>query len=375
MNPLIIFGGAAGLVIAPVMAMCFVGGGTTSAQAATCGASGAASTLGWLDAGQTANATVIVEVGGQLGVPSFGQVIAVATALAESGLRNLNYGDADSLGLFQQRPSQGWGSPAQILDPTYAVTAFYDHLLAVPGWYLMPLTQAAQAVQRSGFPDAYAKWQTEATRLVQQITGRNPAAGPSAPAIPASASPLPGSPAGSAPPAVCGVTTLPPGSAGAVLGFAAAQVGKTYVLGATGPNAWDCSALAQAAYATAGVGLPRTADEQYDYARAHGQVFAGPPAAAGLRPGDLLFSPGDDPVPAADGKPIGHVAIYAGGGVVIEAKGARWGVISTTYTTGDFAQVTFVARLVAPPPAAPSVAASAAGSMSGQSNPSQKGRP
>jgi cell wall-associated NlpC family hydrolase len=150
-----------------------------------------------------------------------------------------------------------------------------------------------------------------------------------------------------------------------VLGFAAAQVGKAYVLGATGPNAWDCSALVQAAYAKTGVALPRTADEQYDYARAHGQILTGPPTSATLQPGDLLFSPGDDPVPAADGQPIGHVAIYAGNGVVIEAKGARWGVISTTYTTSEFGYVTFVGRLVEPPsPAAPAVVPSSPGAAS-----------
>src|SRR5262249_56193035 len=76
----------------------------------------------------------------------------------------------DSLGLFQQRPSQGWGTPAQIMDPVYASTKFYEHLLAVPGWQSMPRTQAAQQVQRSATPEAFARWEGEPTRLVAPLT-------------------------------------------------------------------------------------------------------------------------------------------------------------------------------------------------------------
>jgi hypothetical protein len=115
---------------------------------------------------------VIVDAGERMAVSSFGQVIAVAVALQESDLRDLYYGDVDSLGLFQQRPSQGWGSPAQILAADYAATAFYHHLLAVPGWESLTLTRAAQAVQRSAFPDAYAKWQGMATTIVRRLTAR-----------------------------------------------------------------------------------------------------------------------------------------------------------------------------------------------------------
>jgi cell wall-associated NlpC family hydrolase len=159
------------------------------------------------------------------------------------------------------------------------------------------------------------------------------------------------SPLDTAPPttAACGVAGLPSGTASQVVAFAAAQVGKSYVLGADGPNAWDCSSLVQAAYATASISLPRTADEQYDDARMSGQVTAGPPRVSDLQLGDLLFSPGSDPVLSADGNPIGHVAIYAGDGVVVEAKGAAWGVIATTYTAANYANVTFVGRLDAPP--------------------------
>jgi cell wall-associated NlpC family hydrolase len=388
MNTVLLLGCAAALVATPVVVLVLLSGGSTAAQAASCGQPGTQTTLGPLTADQIANATVIVDVGEQMVVPAYGQVIAVATALQESGLHDLNYGDADSLGLFQQRPSQGWGAPTQIVDPRDAATAFYDHLLAVPGWEAMTLTQAAQTVQRSAFPDAYAKWQDEAVGIVQQFAGGTPVIGSSVPASDLGAGlSSPGSPASdravsaaSVASAACAPQNLAPRSVGQLLAFAAEQVGKPYMLGATGPGAWDCSGLVQAAYAAADVSVPRSADEQYDFARAHGQILVGPPTAADLQPGDLLFSPGDDPVPAADGNPIGHVAIYAGNGVVIEAKGAGWGVISTSYTTGEFGSVTFVGRLVAqpgaqqaPPPTAGIFSSPAPASPPGSAKPSPKG--
>ncbi|GAA0812010.1 murein DD-endopeptidase MepM/ murein hydrolase activator NlpD [Spirilliplanes yamanashiensis] len=119
-----------------------------------------------LSAVKRSNARAIYTVGVQLGVPYRGEVIAIATALQESSLINKAVAtDHDSLGLFQQRPSQGWGTAAQILDPVYASTAFYRRLRAVNGWERMPLTEAAQAVQRSKYPAAYAKWEPLATAL------------------------------------------------------------------------------------------------------------------------------------------------------------------------------------------------------------------
>jgi len=129
-----------------------------------------ASLPGW-DSEQVANAVTIATVGVQLVVPPRGQIIALATAIQESGLRNLPYGDQDSVGLFQQRPSQGWGTPAQLLDPAYAATRFYQALLAEPGWQTLPLTVAAQDVQHSGHPDAYAVHEGAATQLYAAITG------------------------------------------------------------------------------------------------------------------------------------------------------------------------------------------------------------
>jgi hypothetical protein len=92
--------------------------------------------------------------------------------MQESRLINLPYGTADSLGLFQQRPSQGWGAPAQIMNPVYAATAFYQRLVQVPGWQSLPLTVAAQDVQRSADPGAYAQRQGLATTVVAQFDGQ-----------------------------------------------------------------------------------------------------------------------------------------------------------------------------------------------------------
>jgi hypothetical protein len=121
------------------------------------------------DAAQTTDAALIVAVGTRLGVPPWGQVVAIATSIQESGLRNLPYGDRDSLGLFQQRPSQGWGTPAQILDPTYAASRFYQALLAVSGWQTLPLAAAADAVQHSARPSAYADHEVQATQLYARL--------------------------------------------------------------------------------------------------------------------------------------------------------------------------------------------------------------
>jgi hypothetical protein len=124
----------------------------------------------WTDE-QLANARIIVTIGADRRVPEQGLVIAVATALQESRLRNLRGGDRDSIGLFQQRPSQGWGTPKQLSDPAYQTQKFYDKLLDVRGWQQMRLTEAAQAVQISAFPEAYTKHTGAATRLVAELTG------------------------------------------------------------------------------------------------------------------------------------------------------------------------------------------------------------
>ena len=129
---------------------------------------------GFADGGPTTgdmlgNARVIANVGRQLGFGRNGIVVALATALQESGLRNLNYGDRDSLGVFQQRPSMGWGSPSQLLNVSYAASKFFSALRGVRGWESLPVTVAAQRVQRSAFPDAYQKWVGKANSLASQV--------------------------------------------------------------------------------------------------------------------------------------------------------------------------------------------------------------
>ncbi|MFG2479081.1 heavy metal transporter [Streptomyces fagopyri] len=121
---------------------------------------------------QAVNAATISAVGTSRRLPERAVAIALATSLQESGLRNIRHGDRDSLGLFQQRPSQGWGTKKQILDPTYAAGVFYEHLAKVPDYTRLPLTVAAQRVQRSGYPQAYAKHEPDAALLAAALTGR-----------------------------------------------------------------------------------------------------------------------------------------------------------------------------------------------------------
>ncbi|MFR9781104.1 hypothetical protein ACL02O_34350 [Micromonospora sp. MS34] len=121
---------------------------------------------------QTGNVKAIIAATKKAGLPQRAAVISIATSLQESKLHNLGHlGDAndhDSLGLFQQRPSSGWGTPEQITDPEYATLAFEKGLKQVDGWQDMPLTQAAQTVQVSAYPDAYAQWEQQAADLVAQ---------------------------------------------------------------------------------------------------------------------------------------------------------------------------------------------------------------
>ncbi|MBG6069611.1 hypothetical protein [Micromonospora ureilytica] len=121
---------------------------------------------------QTANVKAIIAATKKAGLPERAAVISIATSMQESKLENLGHlgdmNDHDSLGLFQQRPSSGWGTPEQITDPAYSTTAFLKGLKQVDGWQDMPLTQAAQTVQVSAYPDAYAQWEQQATDLVTQ---------------------------------------------------------------------------------------------------------------------------------------------------------------------------------------------------------------
>ncbi len=125
-----------------------------------------------LDSAQMANAATIAAVGVRRGLPEQAVVVALATAFQESKLENLDDGDRDSVGLFQQRPSQGWGTFEQIKDPRYAAGRFYSALKKVKGWEEMRITDAAQKVQRSAYPNAYEKWADESRVLAAALTGR-----------------------------------------------------------------------------------------------------------------------------------------------------------------------------------------------------------
>jgi hypothetical protein len=125
---------------------------------------------------QMGNAATITGIAVRRRLPARAATIAVATAMQESKLVNLDYGDRDSLGLFQQRPSQGWGTPRQVRDPVYAANAFYDALVKVDGYRSMEITEVAQAVQRSGFPEAYADHEPDARVLASALSGHSPAA-------------------------------------------------------------------------------------------------------------------------------------------------------------------------------------------------------
>jgi cell wall-associated NlpC family hydrolase len=256
-----------------------------------------------LDAAQIGNAQVIYDVADGMQLPQQAAVIGIATAMQESTLDNIDYGDRDSLGLFQQRPSQGWGTPAEIMQPTYAATKFYDALVQVPSWQSLPVTVAAQDVQRSADPDAYAQWQSLATALADTFSGT--ATDCSTDADTSASVPASGTtrvPAG---------FTLPadtPATVRTAISYAIRQLGKPYIWGGTGPQGYDCSGLVMMAYQAAGISLPRTTFQQVD---------VGIPVYSlnGLQPGDLLFSAGADGT--ADDP--GHVGMYIGSGLVIQA--------------------------------------------------------
>jgi hypothetical protein len=230
-----------------------------------------------------------------------GEIIAVATALLESRLVNLSGGDRDSVGLFQQRPSQGWGTPKQLHAPTDAATAFYTRLLQVPGWQDMALTDAAQAVQHSGYPDAYTQWERSATVIVAALLGRH----------------VPG----------CGPPVTVPGTPKAQLAVNAAlfQLGVPYsfaggnrhgpTLGVCQPgtDGWndchiigfDCSGLTLYAWGTADVTVPHDTVAMWN-----DPAFAHITDTSQLQPGDMMMF---------EGPPPGHTGMYIGNGRLVDA--------------------------------------------------------
>jgi hypothetical protein len=128
-----------------------------------------------IDLEQAHFASIIAGVSVRRGLPSRAASIALATAFQESGIRNLNYGDRDSIGLFQQRPSQGWGSKQQLLDPYYATGKFYDALVKIKNWETADINDVAQEIQFSGHPEAYRDHEADARILASALTGQSPA--------------------------------------------------------------------------------------------------------------------------------------------------------------------------------------------------------
>lgn len=286
-------------------------------------------------------AKTIQATGVAMNIPARGQVVALATALQESGLRNLTWGDRDSLGLFQQRPSMGWGTANEILDPVHASTKFYEGLKKVSGWESLSITQA---VQRSGFPEAYAKWEPLATALQKAIEPLlQKASGGGVPPDPApdgAGVPSPGTaggcsaegdgtdfgtiPAGALPKEYS-IPATAPREVQTAIRWALGQLGTPYQWGGTctdshGGTAMarcDCSSLMQQAYKAAGVTLTRTT---------YTQVKEGKPVSVdALRPGDLIFTEGTAAVPE-------HVGMAIGQGLIVHAP-----------RTGDVVRITTVA--------------------------------
>jgi hypothetical protein len=163
------------LVIGTGLALALVGGLVARwlwpSPGESCTVRGADGKSVTLDADQASHAATIAAVARARGLSQRAVTIALATAIQESKLRNLTYGDRDSLGLFQQRPSEGWGTAAQVRDPVYASGKFYDALEKVPGYPDLPVTVAAQRVQHSDYPAAYARHEDMATMLAAALTG------------------------------------------------------------------------------------------------------------------------------------------------------------------------------------------------------------
>lgn len=236
---------------------------------------------------QQTTVALIISIGKQRNLPGLAWQVAIQAGMQESGLRNLPGGDRDSMGIFQMRPSQGWGSIAQITDPVYEVNKFYDVLAAVPNWQTQRPGDTAQDVERSAFPLAYNTWEAMAAFLVQHV-GQV------------------------ADPTGCGTGTgnivpAPTAAAGTAIAFALSQIGKPYVWGATGPNAYDCSGLMLRAYQSAKINLPRVSSDQF-----HAGALL---PVHDAQPGDLMFLAYDPSNPDT----IHHVFMYLGNNQIVEA--------------------------------------------------------
>lgn len=128
-----------------------------------------------VDLDQAHFASIIVGISVRRGLPARAASIAIATVYQETGIRNLDYGDRDSVGLFQQRPSQGWGTAEQLMNPYYATNRFYDALVKIKDWESADITEVAQRIQISGYPDAYRQHESNARTLASNLAGHSAA--------------------------------------------------------------------------------------------------------------------------------------------------------------------------------------------------------
>ncbi|RJQ80290.1 NlpC/P60 family protein [Pseudonocardiaceae bacterium YIM PH 21723] len=224
----------------------------------------------------------IIIIGKQRNIGPRGWQVAIQAGRQESGLKNLTYGDRDSLGIFQMRPSMGWGTVAQVTNVEYQINKFYDVLLGIPEWEKLNPGDAAQLVERSAFPFAYARWESMAAILVAELGQVADFTG-------------------------CAGLAAPTEIAKTAIAFAKAQLGKPYGWGDTGPNSFDCSGLMLRAFEAAGIKIMRVANDQYD------SGVKVPVKDA--QPGDMLFYSTD----ISNSRAIHHVVMYLGNDQLIEA--------------------------------------------------------
>ena len=297
-------------------------GGASSIPAAVGGGCVTVGTVAGLSPAQSANAEEIVGASEDLsGGSALAARIALMTAYTESGLNDLGPMPSNdgSLGLFQQRASQGWGTLAEEEDPTASTAMFVESLLALPGWSTMSPWLAAQQVQRSAFADGSnyrANW-TIAGTLLDQVAQLGPEnCGTLEGAVPAGPAGRHGLPVG---------YQIPPDGDPAeitAIGYALDQLGKPYLWGAAGPGAFDCSGLTTMAWAAAGYSLAHFTGDQ---------LHEGSPVAdlSAISPGDLVLVPGSDGTVASPG----HVGIFIGQGLVLSAVDPAQGVMVQTWSS------------------------------------------
>ncbi|MDA3644395.1 C40 family peptidase [Saccharopolyspora indica] len=311
------------------------------------------------NAEQMTNAQTITSVVQQRRLPQRAAVIAISTAIVESRLINVHHGDRDSLGLFQQRPSMGWGTPEQVTNPGYATGKFLDHLVDLEGWHRMPPGVAAQKVQRSAFPERYGPQEPPAGELMEKFwqgpdNPLPPAGGGGDPAQQASFEAALGCPDQGGSNIPLDSQKLPPGyqlpadpRQRAAVSFALSKLGAPYVWGAKGPNAFDCSGLMQAAWAHAGVAISAGTTTQKNDGRAV-------PGIGELQPGDLVFIPGSPSIGGSPSNPR-HVGMYAGHGLIVNAYDESTGVILERLDAWapEVVAIRRVAEPAPPPPADP----------------------